>query len=46
VLNEKEVLDLMAEFSPEQKELFKKFDKFFTYFTNFKESRKNFYADD
>jgi len=46
VLNEKEVLDLMWELYPEQKELFKKFDKFFTYFSNFKESRKNFYADD
>lgn len=46
VLNEKEVLDLMIEFYPEQKGLFKKFDKFFTYFSNFKESRKNFYADD
>ncbi len=46
VLNEKEVLDLMWEFYPEEKELFKKFDKFFTYFSNFKESRKNFYAED
>lgn len=46
VLNEKEVLDLMWEFYPEQKELFKKFDRFFTYFSNFKESRKNFYAED
>ncbi len=46
VLNEKEVLDLMWEFYPKEKELFKKFDKFFTYFSNFKESRKNFYADD
>jgi len=46
VLNEKEVLYLMWEFYPENKELFKKFDKFFTYFTNFKESRKNFYAED
>lgn len=46
VLNEKEVLDLMALFYPEQKELFKKFDRFFTYFSNFKESRKNFYAED
>lgn len=46
VLNEKEVLDLMWEFYPEEKDLFKKFDKFFTYFSNFKESRKNFYADD
>ncbi|EKE28449.1 MAG: hypothetical protein ACD_3C00058G0015 [uncultured bacterium (gcode 4)] len=46
VLNEKEVLDLMAEFYPDEKELFDKFDKFFTYFSNFKESRKNFYADD
>jgi hypothetical protein len=36
----------MSEFYPDQKELFKKFDKFFTYFSNFKESRKNFYADD
>lgn len=46
VLNEKEVLDLMWEFYPEEKELFKKFDKFFTYFSNFKESRKNFYSED
>lgn len=46
VLDEKEVLDLMWEFFPEEKELFKKFDRFFTYFSNFKESRKNFYADD
>lgn len=46
VLNEKEVLDLMWEFYPEQKELFKKFDRFFTYFSNFKESRKNFYSED
>lgn len=46
VLNEKEVLDLMSIFYPEQKELFKKFDRFFTYFSNFKESRKNFYAED
>ena len=46
VLNEKEVLDLMCLFYPEQEELFKKFDKFFTYFSNFKESRKNFYAED
>lgn len=46
VLNEKEVLKLMWEFYPEQKDLFAKFDSFFTYFVNFNESRKNFYVDD
>ena len=46
ILNEKEILKLMWELYPEQKELFVKFDRFFTYFKNFNESRKNFYADD
>ena len=45
-LTEKEVLDLLKEFNPEKEELFEKFKWFFTYFSNFNESRKNFYKDD
>lgn len=44
VLDEKEVLELMEVFFPEEKDLFKSFNNFFTYFSNFKESRKNLYA--
>lgn len=46
VLIEKEVLDLLALKFPEQKEIFESFDRFFTYFSKFNETRKNFYADD
>ena len=45
-LTEKEVLDLLKEFYPEESELFEKFKWFFTYFSNFNESRKNSYKDD
>ncbi len=44
-LTEKEVLDLLIFLNPEKEEIIKKFDRFFTYFTNFNESRKNFYSD-
>jgi CRISPR-associated protein Cpf1 len=36
----------LSEFCPEKEELFEKFKGFFTYFSNFNESRKNFYKDD
>ncbi len=45
-LTEKEVLKLLKELNPDKSEIIEKFDRFFTYFSNFNESRKNFYAED
>lgn len=45
-LTEKEVLELLKVLNPEKIEIIENFDGFYTYFSNFNESRKNFYADD
>lgn len=45
-LTEKEVLELLKQLHPDKSEVIDKFDRFFTYFSNFNESRKNFYAED
>ena len=45
-LTEKEVLQLLETIHPDKKVIIWKFDRFFTYFSNFNESRKNFYATD
>lgn len=42
----KSILDILSFYFPENKELFASFNWFTTYFTNFHESRKNFYKAD
>ncbi len=42
----KSILDILTFYFPENKELFASFNGFTTYFTNFHESRKNFYKAD
>lgn len=45
-LTEKEILDVLIDIFPENKDDFEIFKWFFTYFSNFNESRKNFYKDE
>ncbi|MDD4530489.1 MAG: hypothetical protein PHO80_02975, partial [Candidatus Gracilibacteria bacterium] len=46
ILFGKSILDILSYYFPENKELFESFKGFTTYFTNFHESRKNFYKID
>lgn len=45
ILFDKNVLEILRQEFPSEKELFESFRRFTTYFTNFHESRKNFYSD-